>query len=33
MNYYIEKVFPKYEDELIESNFNIFSKNLNLILE
>lgn len=33
MNYYIEKFFPRYDDELIETNFNIFSKNLDLILE
>ncbi|CAD8192655.1 unnamed protein product [Paramecium pentaurelia] len=33
MNYYIDKFFPRYEDELIETNFNIFSKNLDLILE
>ncbi|CAD8091086.1 unnamed protein product [Paramecium primaurelia] len=33
MYYYIDKFFPRYEDELIETNFNIFSKNLNLILE
>ncbi|CAD8203154.1 unnamed protein product [Paramecium octaurelia] len=33
MNYYVEKIFPRYEDELVETNFNIFQRNLDLILE